>query len=111
MKESLEVEQSRKVEEHRTAVISQLESQLSDEHRRRLSFQRERLEIQFNQSLQRKIRELEATIQKEMESRFEELESKEVREARRGSKPKTVREKNLYAEVFEQDSSNNSNCA
>ena len=55
LKESLEVEQSRKVEDHRTAVISQLESQLSDEHRKRLAFQRERLEIEFNQSLQRKI--------------------------------------------------------
>ena len=36
------------------------------------------MEIEFNQSLQRKIRELEATIQKEMESRSTELESKEV---------------------------------
>ena len=78
LKEALEVEQSRKVEEHRVTVITQLESQLSDEHRNRLSFQRERLEIEFNQALQRKIRDLEATIQKEMEGRFHELESKEV---------------------------------
>ena len=101
LKESLEVEQSRKVEEHRTAVASQLESQLSDEHRRRLSFQRE-IKIQFNQSLQRKIRELEATIQKEMESCFEELESKEV-EVEEVQSQNCQREKNLYAEVFEQD--------
>ena len=54
LKDSLEVEQSRKVEEHRVTIITQLESQLSDEHRKRLSFQKERLEIEFNQALQRK---------------------------------------------------------
>lgn len=78
LKESLEVEQDRKLEEHRTAVISHLESQLSEEHRRRIAFQREKMEIEFNQALQRRILDLEATIKAEMVNRFDSLEQNEV---------------------------------
>jgi len=51
---------------------------LSEEHRRRIAFQRERMELEFNHALQSRIRELETTIQSEMEERFKELEENEV---------------------------------
>ena len=50
LKESLEIEQDRTLEAHRVRIISQLEGQLSEEHRRRIAFQRERMEIEFNQA-------------------------------------------------------------
>ena len=88
LKESLDIEQDRKMEEHRLAVITRLEGQLTQEHSQRLAFARERMEIEFNQALQRRIRDLEATIQNEMEQRFSELEDKEVTRLEQGQTQK-----------------------
>jgi hypothetical protein len=88
LKESLEIEQGRKMEQHRIAVISRLEGQLSQEHGQRLAFARERMELEFNHALQRRIRDLESTIQNEMEQRFTEMEQKEVSRLEEGQTQK-----------------------
>ena len=68
LQNQLEHEHDRRLEEHKETIKQSIEVQLQDEHRRRLALQKERLALEYNQRLQRKIRELEADIEKEMEA-------------------------------------------
>ena len=51
--DKLDVEQDRRLEEHKSQLKSQIETQLQDEHRQRLDIQKERLAMEYNQELQR----------------------------------------------------------
>ena len=78
LQNQLEHEHDRRLEDHKDSIKKSIEVQLQDEHRRRLALQKERLSLEYNQRLQQKIRQLEGDIEKEMESRFVEMENKEI---------------------------------
>ena len=90
LQNQLEHEHDRRLEEHKESIKQSIEVQLQDEHRRRLELQKERLALEYNQRLQRKIRELEADIEKEMESRFVEMENKEIEALEEGHTARLV---------------------
>jgi hypothetical protein len=84
LREGIEVEQDRRLVEHKEQIKSNIEAQLQQEHRQRLDIQKERLSLEYNQELQRRVREIEGNIEVEMETRFKQMESAEINRLEEG---------------------------
>ena len=61
-----------------------IETQLHEEYDRRLAIQKERLRLDYNQTLQQRLRDIEANLEQEMERRFVEMEDLEINRLEEG---------------------------
>ena len=80
---------------YKAEIKENIQSDLLREHHSRLAIQKEKIELEYNQELQARIRSLEKEIEAEMESRYQQMESNEILESKRAKAKLAEREEQL----------------